>query len=136
MQSSPTPEPVAPELLAALEREVQERRTEQAELERERAAIVLERAAIDAERLTWQQERHQLVEECQHLELERAQERATREQAIVAAEQDRLAYERAFEHERRELTERLERALRWSPRHWLGRLAHRSEAIRRLRSGR
>lgn len=134
MSSSPLPEPVSSELLAALEREVQELRAAHAATEREQAAIQLERAAIDAERVRWNEERHQLVQECQQLvqECQRLElERAQLEQALATAEQDHAALQRAFESQH----QRLQRALRWSPRHRLGVLAHRSEIVRRLRSG-
>ncbi len=118
-------DPAATDLLSALEREVQGLRTAQAEADRERAAIVLERAAIDAERASWLQERDQLVAECRRLEMQSAQERTLREQAAAVAEQERLTYERVYQQQ----------LARRSLRHRLGRLAHRSKLVRRLRAG-
>jgi hypothetical protein len=56
----------------------------------------------------------------------------------ATAEHERAAYEQLIA-ERQRLQAQLasqKRALRWSPRHWLGLAARRSETVRRLRSGR
>jgi hypothetical protein len=70
-------------------------------------------------------------------ELRTAQAEWEREQAAIGLERAAIDDERAtWMHERARLEEELRRALRWSPRHWLGVAVHRSAAFRRLRSGR
>jgi len=70
-------------------------------------------------------------------QLRTAQAEWEREQAAIVLERAAIDDERTrWMQERARLEDELRKALRWSPRHWLGVAAHRSATFRRLRAGR
>jgi len=112
----------------ALEEELYELRASVADIRRERVALESERAHMTARAGELERELAASQQERDREHAEWAQQRTQLEEQRAAAEQELVVL--------RQRIASAERVLRWSPRHWLGVLAHRSSVVRRLRSGR